>query len=224
MTLAKFRPHYDRLCAISDSYFKTVFAQNWTLQNCQLQWEVQRSLRVVQRAVMRNGRFAQRWKEVCGVSDRDSNPVFLFLLYFLKKSLNDSLWNASLWLGWTTLFSCSLQPWMRNQRHAIRSRLLLTGDLRELHWSFYSPILMSWCEVWLVSVTSWKESRQNAAVGVTQELWASVVSGVTARRCVQVLSETSKTALMCFCLNTCDKTNLFSLKNRLHIPSAAAWE
>lgn len=42
------------------------------------------------------------------VSDRDSKPVFLFLLYFLKKLLNDLSSNGFLWL------SCSLSAFSLN--------------------------------------------------------------------------------------------------------------
>lgn len=108
-------------------------------------------------------------KRKYAVSDRDSNPAFLFLLYFLKKLLNDLTWNAFLWLGCNSLPLCGVS--MNAQQVSDEQHPVIINPqkkvLSELHWSFYSCIwsLSVW-EVWLVSVTSWKESYQNA-VGVT---------------------------------------------------------
>lgn len=97
-------------------------------------------------------------------------------------------------------FLCALKPWMHNERQMSCCRLLLYCPaqnilvtlLCEFLWSFYRLIL-SVCEVWVVSVTSWKD--------FTRMQWASLNYLINAncwnlgsqwkRCCVHVLSETT---------------------------------
>lgn len=157
---------------------------------------------------MRNGRFVQD-KRKYAVSDRDSNPVFLFLFEFFKNVIE---WLETFFFDLVLHPIRILYPWMNHTRQkqhlGIINILVTCVNFTDLFivWS-----LSVW-EVWLVSVTSLRESCQNP-MGVTYE--------VTMRCCVQVLHEydclflcahTSELRLqkhnwLCFCLNHNDKTN-----------------
>lgn len=153
------------------NYLNTFTAQNWTLQNCQLFQEVERGLRAVHGAVMRNGR-----KGKYAVSDADSNLAFLFLLYFFFFFFKDIEWQAlkrfCLTCSHQFLSACcshertksvtgaAADGYYHQPAENIPATRVNVTDL-------FIVRSLSVCEVWVVS--SLTESYENA-VGVTEIL------------------------------------------------------